>query len=234
MILDSTITTNKFYIDLTPGEYQWRVKAINNGGESGFTTQTFYVDSISDLTNITVNLLSPISNFFTNETEVIFKWSLISGADEYRFQLVDNGNGSLLYDITTTKDTVHYSLAEGSYTWKVRAQNSSSNSQYSERIITIDLIPPDAPTPLEPANDDTLKSPYHLKWSVDPSSSYDSLYIYSDITLSILILKSLTADTTYNFTSGIMDEDYYWRLKSFDNAENASPYSVLNKFIYGQ
>lgn len=210
------------------------MKAINNGGESGFTTQTFYVDSISDLTNVTVNLLSPLSNFFTKETEIIFKWSPISGADEYRFQLVDNGNGSLLYDITTANDTVHYSLTEGSYTWKVRAQNSSSNSQYSERIITIDLTPPDAPTPLVPANGDTLKSPYTLIWSVDHSSSYDSLYVYSDITLSILILKSLTSDTTYNFTSGIVDEDYFWRLKSFDNAGNASPYSVLNKFIYGQ
>lgn len=234
LIADSTTSNDKFSVDLAPGQYQWRVRGVNNGWESEYSTRTFFIDSISDLANVNVNLLAPINNFSTTQTKIVFEWQTILGADEYRFQLLDDNDASIIYDVTTTNDTIHYTLTEGEYIWKVRAQNSSSNSLFSERNLAIDLTPPNVSIPISPLTGDTLVNPFTLSWDADPTSSYDSLYIYSDNTLSIPVLAILITNTSYNFTTGISGEDYSWRLKSFDAAGNASSFSISNSFLFGQ
>jgi hypothetical protein len=37
LIDDTIITKNRFTIDLSPGEFQWRVRALNNSGPSAFS-----------------------------------------------------------------------------------------------------------------------------------------------------------------------------------------------------
>lgn len=234
LLLDSVTSLHQFNMNLSPGTYQWRVRGKNNGYETDYATRTFFVDTTTDLSNVTITLLSPADNLFTNKDTITFKWDTITGADDYRFQLVNNTSGSTIYDNTTSDDSIQQILAEGAYTWKVRAQNNFSNSLYSQRTITIDLTPLVAPTIVSPLYGDTLSAPHTLVWTADPSSVYDSLYIYTDVTLTNIVSKIQSTITSYNFENGINNDNYYWRVKSFDAAGNGSSFSLVSNFVYKQ
>ena len=80
LITDSSVTTDKFTKVLTPGTYQWRVRATNNGGNTAWTTRTLTIDTSSNLTYSAVILLSPIDSFYTNATSTALSWSPVSNA----------------------------------------------------------------------------------------------------------------------------------------------------------
>src|SRR5258705_9410550 len=49
IIADTTLTDTRFTTTFAPGTYQWRIKAMNNGGDSDYSTRTFTVDSSGNL-----------------------------------------------------------------------------------------------------------------------------------------------------------------------------------------
>ena len=61
-IVDTIITKNKISFTLTPGNYQWSVRAFNNSSASPYTTSNLFIDSTIDLTTQTLQLSSPKAN----------------------------------------------------------------------------------------------------------------------------------------------------------------------------
>ncbi|HEY6160011.1 MAG TPA: hypothetical protein VI112_02280 [Bacteroidia bacterium] len=231
LVLDSTVSSNKLSYTLAPGYYQWRVKALNNSSGTDFSSaRSIRIDSTTNLANQSVSLVSPANNVYTNSTSNTFKWLSMYSATDYRFQLFDLSNGSTITDITLQTDSFVYTLGQGQYKWQVRAQNTTSNSPYSSRTINIDTSPPNAPTPLGPANGATLPNPVALSWNRDNSAVGDSLFIYADSLYVTRLVNIYTTNTSYNYT-GVSTQPYFWRVKSTDVAGNWSAYSALRKFI---
>lgn len=242
LILDTNITKCKFEYTLTPGLYEWRVKAFNSSSSTSYMLYSLQVDSTANLSNQQVVLIAPAGFYATNQSGLIFSWYPLYNAEDYRFELRSiNWDGNLVINpIITTYDTLHLTLAEGTYAWGVQAHNSTSNSPFYSRIITVDLTNPNIPLLSYPAvnatiNDSTLTaSIINFGWTRGAntgSAIHDSLYISNDSLFSSIFDSAVLTDTTYSksFTNAGI---YFWKVKSFDSAGNKSSYSVTRKFIY--
>lgn len=228
LVLDTNVTGVKFTYTLSPGSYQWRVKATNNGSSTQYTMRSLAIDSVPDLSAESVVLVSPTNGFVTNQTTNTFRWNALSSADDYRFQIL-NSSSTEIVDIILMADSFSYTLNAGTYTWQVRAQNSTSNTLYSSRSITVDAAAPSVSVIDAPANGDTLFNPVLIQWTRNISATGDSLFIYPDSLVLAVVYKGYTTNESYSF-SGTVGQDYFFRLKSGDAAGNWSGYSALRKF----
>ncbi|MFY9310324.1 MAG: hypothetical protein WAQ28_14865 [Bacteroidia bacterium] len=132
----------------------------------------------------------------------------------------------------TTTNTNYTFTSDGSYQWRVLAQNSNSTSSpvNSTRNIVIDRTAPQAPIPNSPSANDTASNPVNLTWTRDASATIDSVYIYADTNLTTLVSSTRTAEQNMNF-NGTIGQDYFWRVKSLDAVGNKSSFSMRRKFI---
>jgi hypothetical protein len=235
-ILDTNIIKNSFVYTLLPGHYEWWVIGYN----SAYTTMrntifslTITIDSTDNLANQKVVLQSPENNIYTNDVNVQFKWDLLTMAIYYIVDVRDvNFSGSNIYNHSETeKDTIELTLSEGRFSWGVQAHNDVSTTVFSTRLITVDLTPPNAPVITVPANDDdTLSSPFLIKWTSSDALSpmNDSIYVSAD--------SLFKAPTGYQSNDNELDVSdspngkYYVKIKSIDLAGNKSVYSAVRKF----
>lgn len=231
LIIDTNLTDNKFTINLNPGVYQWRIRAKNNNTSSAFNTRTLYIISPDSLSSSNIVLKSPADNSYNKTGNVTCKWYTLSGATYYTFQLID-GSGATVYNNNLSTDSVLLnSLPEGTYQWKVRANNDVSSTAFSSRTFSVDYTNPNTPSLNSPFHADSVNNPFTLSWSRGLESGSpitDSLFIYSD-SLSTLI-NTYTSTTTSYSLSGFAAGRYYWRVRSIDAAGNVSAYSSTRKF----
>lgn len=83
-----------------------------------------------DISNDTVLSISP-QNGATIESNVVnFQWEEIDGADDYRIQ-VYGADQAISLDSLVSGSHFAAALLEGSYQWRIRAENSAYNSVYS-------------------------------------------------------------------------------------------------------
>jgi hypothetical protein len=232
LILDTTITYNKFNYTLFPGSYQWRVRGMNAGTNTPFTTFSLTVDTTSNMSAQIVVLVSPANNFYSNQLLNTFKWDSIHGASNYEIQIINQSTSNIVVDTAVKIATYTRSLGDGTYTWQVRAQNITSNSPYTSRTITIDTTHPTTPVLLAPVDSSTTASTHFtLSWTngiLKGSPVSDSLYIYYNSALTIVLKDTLTSLTSYSDT--LVAGTYYWRVRSIDAAGNKSGYSATFKF----
>ncbi len=233
LITDSSVTTDKFTQVLTPGTYQWRVRATNNGGNTSWTTRTLTIDTSSNLTYASVILISPADSFYTNTLTHTFLWSSVSNATNYIFNMAGS-----LYNYSTTNASFTFQ-ADGVYTWSVKAENSFSSTTASSRKIIIDqTAPTQIPTLTYPiivtpaVPNDTL-----MQWTKVSDSYKDILTISTDanfasnVTSYTVTTSSGGARTfplsTYSPASGTT---YHWKVKCVDRAGNEGSYSLHKSF----
>ena len=228
-ILDTNVIGNKYTCSLVPGTYQWRIKGVNNGSSTEYITRTLIMDSIIDLTNQIIILSSPDNNFISNILSHTFEWDKLYNAADYQFQIKNKNNSNYFIDTLLKDNSFVFSLYEGAFTWKVRAKNASSMSEYSSHSITIDITPPDVSTLDSPIHVATANNPVALTWTRDASAIADSLFIYTDSLVSTPVSKLYLTTTIYNYT-GKVTQIYFWRLRSADAAGNWSGYSTARKF----
>lgn len=232
IVLDSTLQATTFSKEITTGSYQWRIKAINSGYETNYTTNTFTATGTS-LTQSTVKLVLPEDNTITNIANQTLTWNAIVGATEYRIQVLKpDVNGTKEEDATTTNTSKGYNFPDGNYTWQVRAQNAIENSPFTARKILVDTAPPNTPeleTPADNASSSTASVDF--KWkrtAIAGSVETDSIYVYTNTTLSTLNFKDI--GTSKALTKTMNAGTYYWVVKSFDKAGNKSTQS--NTFTF--
>ena len=92
------------------------------------------------LTDKQVIIIGPKDSIVTTSTTNIFAWEPVTGATKYQLQIVAPRFDSVVQfiaDSTFTANSFNYALAAGKYQWRVRAVNSSSQSPYFTRTITI-------------------------------------------------------------------------------------------------
>lgn len=245
LVADTNVTGTKFTVTLQPGNYQWRIKGVNNGGSSQYTIYSLTIDTTSNLSSQLIIPINPVSNYLTGSKSISFSWNANPSATNYEvvIQQISGTATVTLKDTTTANTGFTTSFAtEGAYQWKIRAYNTSSISQYdTPTTFTIDLTAPGNPSLLSPSHGSIVKDTIYLKWTRASSTStvtgtrYDSVYVYNDSTLSSLATSAQVYDTKYkiaNFSPSLspVSTYYWWRVKSVDSVGNRSGFSNSFKF----
>lgn len=247
LVVDTNVSGNKFTRSLSPGLYQWRVKAYNAGGSTAYTQYNLTIDTTSNLGNVLVVPVSPANGFLTAQKTITLSWTQIPVATSYQLQVL-NSTGAILKDTTTAATSYVYSAVTttgSAYSWKVKAFNNTSVSQFNTaQTFTIDLKPPFPPTLSSPANLSTATGTVDLKWTRNTSTladvRYDSIYVATDSTFpAFAIVVSARVNGTQINTAAFSPslapnatatEKYFWRVRSVDSVQNASTFSAWWKF----
>ena len=232
LLLDTNIVDNQFQFTLAPGEYQWGVIAYNSSSSTYQYYFTLVIDTSGILTGEQIILLSPSNDLNTNHTNILFKWDKNPKADNFYFE-IKKESGELLTSQITENDTFRLNIAEGKYIWGVQALNDVSSSLLTTRTLIVDTTKPLMPLLLQPKDQDTItQTPFSLSWNRQGTSTSlvsDSVLIATDTLFSTLVDLVITEETSCEIT----DEDngvYYWKVKSFDKAGNASDYCHFRKY----
>lgn len=232
IVLDTETTETSFTKQLNIGEYEWRVKALNNSYSTEFVSRSLSIVSNADFNNNIVVLNTPTNNIKTNVTAQTLSWSPIIGATSYQLQIFDASN-TLVANQNVTVSSYNYTFSEGVFTWKVRATNGSDFTLYSSRNLIVDTTNPNVPVLTNPANNSSLtNNAVSFSWTRTPitgSIEFDSLYIYNDSGLTSLLLKKRVTNPHSETISNA--GTYYWKMKAFDEAGNVSNQSTTFKFI---
>ncbi len=234
LLLDTLLDINKCLFNFNnSGAYECRVRALNGAYRTAYTIHSFTLDSSSNLSAQALSILSPDDNLFTKEIRITFEWLPLLAADDYRFEIASpDFNGNTILDVNLNQTSFAYTLDEGTYSWRVRAQNSSSNTSYVTRSLTIDLTPPTVPSLLSPEDNAVIPSDTAiLTWSSATDIAFDSVFIYQDSLALLPVVMNRSVTRNYSF-GGVQGEDYFWRVKSVDNANNTSPFSLIRKFTF--
>ena len=225
MVLDTIISTDKFSYVLYPAVFEWRVRAENSVYQSSWAMGKLQVYSTTDLTGQKVNLLAP--GTITNCNTVNFQWDILYNANHYTLVVYKDLWQGVPAVSPTTVDTTFLTstLTDGNYIWGVKAQNSTSETLYSQKSLIVDSTPPTQPVLSAPSNGSVGTSmTISFTWnSSDLTSgiSQDTLKVYSDINLSTLVksVATVSKNAQITFTNPAV---YYWTVRSVDKADNVS------------
>ncbi len=237
LVADTNVSGTKLQLSLTPGKYQWRIQGVNGGGGSKYTLYNLTIDSTSNLSGQLVVPLGPATGYVMGGGPITFSWNPVFSADKYEIYISTNPPT----DVTLTQQAYTGTFTAGYYTWKVKAINAFSISQYNvPRGFKIDLTKPAAPNTLSVTQTSSLtavvKDIDTLKWK-RPSAdvAWDSIYIYSDAGLtaisgtSLLPIAKMPINTLLS-APGSSTVPYWWRVKSIDSVGNTSNFSSTGTF----
>lgn len=235
MTFDTTVTTNYFNFQFTPGNYSWRIRGLNNGYETEYSNFLLSIDSSLDLTAQTPVLINPTSDYYTNRLENTFTWVGIPNAEEYRFEISDLAGEVLFVNDLGNLTNQNYTFDnDGTYRWRVQARNTNSISNFSNyRNITIKTTASSPSSPVIPINNDTIAiGDIEFLWQRNADSNADSLFLYKDSLSNMIPIGVYYSDyfiytTPVNYPAGTK---IYWRLKTKDLAGNWSDFSSIFYF----
>lgn len=233
---DTTLDKTLFSISLQPGEYQWRVKALNGSSSTVYTTRSFIIHEAA-LSTQTVLQVAPPNNFITDQDEVEVSWQGIFSAKNYRLQVDTAGfadEADLLFERVVDGEAFTFEIPdEQRYQWRVRAENDTAQSRWSTvRNFLYDETPPSAPALTAPANGTQVNRPVTLRWSGSEDVAAYQLYVYkSDSTLFNDQFPLRLENPSHVFDAGARGERILWRVRAMDRAGNESGYSTWRSFI---
>ncbi len=221
---------------LTDGTYYWRVKAIDEAGNSGNWSNSWSL-TVDTTAPSVPTLASPSDGALTNNNRPSFDWSDVSDASgvSYRIQISRYANFA-----TTERDeswlgssdyTSSWDIGDGTYYWRVQAVDGANNegNWSSAWSLTIDSSSPPQPNLMTPNDwtytNDTTPS---FDWSdvTDNSGVSYSIEIDDDSYFSSPVLLTqqglASSDYTLDTSEALTDGTYYWRVKAVDGAGNDS------------
>ncbi|GAB3339290.1 hypothetical protein GCM10027359_16390 [Marilutibacter aestuarii] len=156
--IHSAAGTSKSVSGLTNGSYEYRVRACNDGGCSGYSGIDTTVVTFPPASPPTVT--APAAD---NNGAYAVTWTSVSTATRYELdQRKDAGSWSTIHNAAGTSKSVS-GLTNGSYEYRVRACNEGGCSGYSNIDTTVVTHPPDGPTVSTPAADNN--GAYSVSWS---------------------------------------------------------------------
>lgn len=222
--------------------YYWRVKAVNETGESGWSQTRLFTTLDEPLSApSSPGLLLPEANSTDVSRSPELSWSEPANAETYRVQIsVTSGFGSPVLDLNNVSESVV--VAENlnygtTYFWRVLAENDAGQSSWSgTRSFTTreqPLLPPPAPQLASPQsgseeissfnhtftwNEADRAESYRLQFSNGNSSFSPSIDI-ENITGVSRTIEGLEPETTY-----------LWRVQAVNGA-GSSEWSEIWFFV---
>ena len=249
-VLDSLVEgQNTLVYVMNPGNFSWRVRGENFAYVTAYNFPVdFEVQSSDDLTNQIVNIVTPSSNYFTNNvSNVIVTWDALSNADSYTFEMdktVNNTTTTEIQDagLTTTSYSVSSAsfTEDGIYTLKVKALNSNNSTAtvFSTKILSLDTQVPNDIGLLSPNEAATVNSntTVNFSWNIPT----DSGTVQSPITYQLELSNDDTFTSVFGPSGGTTNTasfsfstvgTYYWRVKATDEAGNTTISSTNRSIV---
>jgi hypothetical protein len=189
-----------------------------------------------DISNDSVTLISPLNEAEIESNVVAFKWNALEHADKYRIQ-VFGVNQALALDSIVDTSHLTIPMAEGSYQWRVRGENSAYVSAYSWSM---------GFTLIESSNLENqqviLSSPGNALYTNNSNitCTWESLQAADDYTFELVNVtegnivthhqENITG-TSFSLSSTLLNEDaqYSWKVKAV-NAEGSTQFSSRNLY----
>lgn len=238
ILLDTNVAVTRFQFSLSPGNYQWRIRATNAGHRTPFQTYNLRIDTTSNLSEQLVNMLLPVNGSQTGKVLVKFSWDPVATARRYRLQI---NEGQVLDTLLEQQTSLSYAVPapagnNTAYSWNVKAINEQSESSFhaSPYTFTVDLKGPSVPAPLSPLHAATMSGTDTLKWNRAADVAYDSVYVALDSLFNSY--EQMRVETNrlpvaeFQMPPSPLGTYYWWKLRSFDSHGNPSSYSLRQKF----
>lgn len=183
-----------------------------------------------DLTGKKVALVSPVDNDTISSLTNVFWWSQIEGATKYNLQIAKPSFSSvqqLMLDTNVANYNFSFTLTPGTYQWRVRGFNGSSQTDYSIRTLTIDStssLTGQTLILISPANN------YLANTSTAITFQWDTLYSADDYRFQIIndsssatIVDVIVTTNTFSYT--LNEGKYTWQVRA-QNATSNTLYSA--------
>ena len=238
LVADTSVKTNKIALNLTPGSYQWRVRAENGSSQTPYSAARRFTVASSSVKLQKVQLGAPGNNFLTNQTPLVFSWSSLYGATRYRLQIDTNSftdTTKLVYNQATPALQISIALLrDQNYQWRVRAENDTARSMWSAvSSFTYDHTPPGQVSLALPASGQTSALPIALSWNAVATATRYRLYVLKadSATVYSSTFPLLQSSTSYPFSQGVSGERIYWRVSALDAAGNEGKSSAVRNFV---
>ena len=248
LVLDGqSQTATETTISFAADTYFWRVITVDGAGNMDTTagTDSFVISTIDTTSPETFTLLNPATNAETNLTSIVFSWKEANDSDlslSYRV-IVDtatfNTADSVVQDTTVSETSVILTLSVGdTYEWRVIATDQSGNTtQIGDSVFLLDLTVPILAVHTLPANAaGTTATTIGFSWvtSNDTQSGFSRHQFQLDNSgnFTTLIADSNVGTNTDTTITGLtVNDTYYWRIVSYDDAGNTSATSATTVII---
>lgn len=184
-----------------------------------------------------VTLLTPEKGSLLDDNKVTFSWLPISGITQYKIliakdkEYVDVVKSQFTSQANTDIITLDY---DTKYYWKVMAINFGIEGDWSNTFdFTINPLNLVAPTLIEPANNsENVSLTPKFVWSkFKPNYQYE-IQVSTTSDFSNILKSARNLLDTFVVFPGPFEEDksYFWRVRTYVNLEEASPWSGTFKF----
>ncbi len=226
ILADSNVRTEKFQFSLSPGSFQWRVKAFNNGYETKYTVRNLTIND-APIDQQVVNIKSPLDGQTFYSKTVSFAWDNLHGANRYLLE-ADTITGN--FSSSRYRDTIdaasgneqvilrNIPVVSGSFQWRIAGiSQDQSKSKFSN--VGQFVISTAAPVLIVPA---ATTSPVELGWRAVKGID-DYLLIVRDSTQRTIQEESLNGVQKFSFVVPSGLRKFSWAVQGKDKAGTLSP-----------
>lgn len=226
VMVDSTLTTNQISFTLESGNFEWRIRGMNNNSQTPYTTVSFSIEPETfdnDISGEEVQIIAPVDGAVVSNSEVTFSWEAVPFAENYKIQIAtpnfENATQLLANEVLTTTSYSHTFL-DGEYQWRVKAINSVSETLYSTFSLTVmseEPFPDREVSILAPEDDFITNEPLvALQWeAVNDATSYRVQIIDSNDQTLVDEQTTTQSALVINFPNGA----FIWRVRAENNTE---------------
>jgi len=217
--------------------YYWRVKAINEFGESDYSEAFTFVTTSQGAT--VPQLVYPQPGAEQVELDPILEWTQAQRAVNYHLQVAKDAQfNTLILDTDTLTTTTHQldTLEKGvQYFWHVSAINDSGETRFSNLgyFTTIKPVPATGPTLISPANNEQVYPVRpKFRWnSVQWAKSYELQVAKTSAFSELTINETNIFVTDYQYNGNLEpNSNYYWRVRA-KNESGVGPWSETREFL---
>ncbi len=231
VIVDSTMTNNNTQASFTleAGQFEWRIRAMNNNSQTPYTTTRFSIEPETfdtDISGQEVQLLAPNDGAVVTNPEITFSWEDVQYAENYKIQIATPNFENaiqLLVDTQVSTTSFNHTLPDGAYQWRVKARNSVSETSYTTYSFTVmtEVPFPDREVVILSPEDNivTNQSLIPIQWEVVNDATLYRIQII-DANDQTLVDEQTTTQTALviNFPDG----EFIWQVRAENNTEVTS------------
>lgn len=184
-----------------------------------------------DITNNSVQIISPRNGAIIESNVVNFQWNSLKGASKYRVQ-VYGANQAIVLDSLVSKTNLTYPLIQGEYQWRIRGENFAYQSSYSFPVSFSTVISNDLTNQQvvlsSPQNDISVNfTNVTLNWqSLPNATSYSIEVINISNGQQIYSNTAITGTSVTLNVPTLTDGTYEWRVKAKNSTTETLQYAV--------
>ncbi len=229
LILDSLVKTNRFQYYIGPGNFEWKVRALNGAYKSEYFGKRFIIDT-TNLALQPLYLKSPLDGSSQSSTSINFIWNRILGAKAYQIQIDTVGDfNKPIRNVHTQSSSSLYTLPSlnKTYYWKVRGYNGADTTEWSQvfNFISDNTKPPKVTLSAPAKNSLDREATGTLQWL-----SLGDGYTY-EVTIKVGSNASVTSSvpTAFKDYSGASGQTIEWSVIAINRAgTKGDPSEVWN------